>query len=285
MYVWTFGEGDFGKLGLGHTTTKSTPQLVESMCNIGIKTVGCGTNLTVFLTMSGKVYICGIDRIPWQQHYAEHSDYKPQLMKGLSDYVVEDIAVGTEHVLLLTKCGKVFGWGMNSDDQLGTSQVTLLREPELISDLLDKGIKQISTGRTHSAACTSPPLPRRIPGITRSLTFDIPNEIPQQYDCLKDISIKSIQSRLIFLHDFSDKLYSCWSLMPLCSQQIDFKLPPVENLTSHKLKPLLAPRVYTLPLVRCIGKTMVQGRNYGPQVTVRRLTYKGKSQIDFIHIT
>lgn len=39
MLVWAFGEGDFGKLGLGHTTTKSTPQLVETMCNIGIKKV------------------------------------------------------------------------------------------------------------------------------------------------------------------------------------------------------------------------------------------------------
>lgn len=39
MSVWTFGEGDYGKLGLGHVTTKSTPQLVETLCNIGIKKV------------------------------------------------------------------------------------------------------------------------------------------------------------------------------------------------------------------------------------------------------
>lgn len=38
-----------------------------------------------------------------------------------------------------------------------------------------------------------------------------------------------------------------------------------------QLRPLLAPRVYTLPLVRAIGRTMVQGRNYGPQITVKRL--------------
>lgn len=25
--VWAFGDGDYGKLGLGHTTTKSTPQV------------------------------------------------------------------------------------------------------------------------------------------------------------------------------------------------------------------------------------------------------------------
>lgn len=39
MNVWTFGEGDYGKLGLGHTLTKSLPQLVETLCNICIKKV------------------------------------------------------------------------------------------------------------------------------------------------------------------------------------------------------------------------------------------------------
>ncbi len=42
-------------------------------------------------------------------------------------------------------------------------------------------------------------------------------------------------------------------------------------LMEGHLRPLLAPRVYTLPMVRSIGRTMVQGKNYGPQVTVKRL--------------
>lgn len=53
----------FVTVGLGHTTTKSIPQKVESLSWTGIKKVGCGTNLTVFLTKSGKLYVCGIDRV------------------------------------------------------------------------------------------------------------------------------------------------------------------------------------------------------------------------------
>lgn len=67
MLAWTFGEGDYGKLGLGHTQTKSFPQKVEAMTNVGIKKVGCGTNLTIFLTRNGEIYICGIERSPWIQ--------------------------------------------------------------------------------------------------------------------------------------------------------------------------------------------------------------------------
>ena len=43
------------------------------------------------------------------------------------------------------------------------------------------------------------------------------------------------------------------------------------GLSQSKLRMLLAPRVYTLPMVRAIGRTMVQGKNYGPQIIVKRL--------------
>ncbi|KAF5282986.1 hypothetical protein FQA39_LY04857 [Lamprigera yunnana] len=274
--VWTFGEGEYGKLGLGHTTTKLTPQRVEALASFQIKKVSCGSNLTVFLTVDGRIFVCGVDRVPWQTHTRERSDYKPQELQGLSEYFIEDFALGTEHVLFLTNCEKVLGWGLNSEGQLGFPHTSLIRDPEVIPDLLNKGIRQISTGRTHSAAWTALPLPQRVPGITRSLSFGLPSDVPTQYTHLQGLSMKAIQSRLKLLHGFSDKLYSCWTLIPLSSQQNNVKIPPLEGLTSSKLRPLLAPRVYTLPLVRCIGKTMVQGRNYGPQVTVRRIANKGR---------
>lgn len=278
LMVFTFGEGDYGKLGLGSTSTKYIPQKVESMCNIGIKKVSCGTFMTVFLTKDGKVFVCGIDRVPWLTNLGERTDYKPHQLTSLSEFFIEECAVGTEHALFLSACGKVFAWGMNSEGQLGLPHTSLIRKPEIIAELTNKGIKQISTGRTHSAAWTASPLPQRIPGLTRSLTFGLPLEIPTQYGYLQGMKLEDIQARLKFLYSFSDKLYSCWNLMPLCTQQIDLQTPPLQGLVSPKLRCLLAPRVYTLPLVRCIGKTMVQGRNYGPQVTVRRIGEKGNLQ-------
>ncbi|XP_060527187.1 probable E3 ubiquitin-protein ligase HERC1 [Cylas formicarius] len=275
--VWTFGEGDHGKLGIGHTTTKSTPQRVETVCGVGVKKVGCGTNLTVFLTRHGKLYVCGIDRMPWHALTHDRASYLPHPLDALADYFVEDFAVGTEHVLILTRCGKVLGWGMNTEGQCGLAHVSLVREPEVIAELTDKGVRQISTGRTHSAAWTAAPLPRRVPGVTQSLTFGLPAEIPSQYNHLQNLSIKAIQARLKFLYDFSDKLYSCWSLVPLgVAQQTEFDIAPLAGLVSAKLRPLLAPRVYTLPFVRCIGKTMVQGKNYGPPIVVRRISQEGR---------
>lgn len=58
------------------------------------------------------------------------------------------------------------------------------------------------------------------------------------------------------------------------------QIPPYVWLGSPQLRALLSPRVYTLPLVRCIGRTMVQGRNYGPQVTARRLATRKCPAVD-----
>lgn len=238
--------------------------------------MGCGSNMTLFLTTSGKIFVCGIVRSPWHTAVRERADYRPQQLLGLENYVMEDFAIGTEHVLFLTKCDKVLGWGMNTEGQLGLSHPSLVKLPEIIHELSNKGIKQISTGRTHSAACTALPLPIRKPGTTRSLTFGLPPEIPPQYDLLRDLPIRSIQERLRFLYNFSDKLYSCWTFIPLGVQQNEMQMPPLEGFISPKLRPLLAPRVYTLPFVRCIGKTMVQGKNYGPQIVVRRISQEGE---------
>lgn len=231
--------------------------------------------MTLFLTFCGKVYVCGTDRSPWLTTVRERTDHLPHQLMGLAKYSIEDFSIGTEHVLFLTKCDKVLGWGMNTEGQLGLSHPSMVKDPEVINELSNKGIKQISTGRTHSAAWTALPFPSRTPGTIGNLSFGIPSGIPPEYDLLQEVPIKSIQERLKLLYNFSDKVYSCWTLIPLGIQQSEMHFPPLEGLISPKLRSLLAPRVYTLPFVRCIGKTMVQGKNYGPQIVVRRINQEG----------
>lgn len=55
------------------------------------------------------------------------------------------------------------------------------------------------------------------------------------------------------------------------------------GIVQGQLRPLLAPRVYTLPMVRSIGKTMVQGKNYGPQITVKRISTRSVLSASQIH--
>ena len=57
--VWSFGDGDYGKLGLGNTAGRSSPAEIEALRGIGVKRVLAGTQFSVVLTKAGKVYTFG----------------------------------------------------------------------------------------------------------------------------------------------------------------------------------------------------------------------------------
>ena len=272
--VWAFGDGDYGKLGLGNSLSKSTPQKVEHMCGESIKKVCCGTQFTVFLTKSGKVYTCGMDRLIGQPESRSRSHNRPQPIQALANQVIIDIAVGSEHTLALASFGDVWGWGVNGDGQLGLGNTAAVKEPQLIWTLSGKGIKQISAGRSHSAAWTAPPLSPGAPGTPAPVQLGVPSAIPPQYPLLSTKSTALLCARLSLLHQFSDLLYASWKLIPLHPRRFS-QVEGISSVTCASVRSLVSPRVYTLPLVRCLGRTMVQGRNYGPQVTVKRISTRG----------
>uniref|UniRef100_A0A8C6ERW4 HECT-type E3 ubiquitin transferase n=1 Tax=Marmota marmota marmota TaxID=9994 RepID=A0A8C6ERW4_MARMA len=277
--VWAFGDGDYGKLGLGNSTAKSSPQKVDVLCGIGIKKVACGTQFSVALTKDGHVYTFGQDRLIGLPEGRARNHNRPQQIPVLAGVVIEDVAVGAEHTLALASTGDVYAWGSNSEGQLGLGHTNHVREPTLVTVLQGKNIRQISAGRCHSAAWTAPPVPPRAPGVSVPLQLGLPDTVPPQYGALREVSIHTVRARLRLLYHFSDLMYSSWRLLNLS--------PNNQNSTSHynagtwgivqgQLRPLLAPRVYTLPMVRSIGKTMVQGKNYGPQITVKRISTRGR---------
>uniref|UniRef100_A0A5F7ZHC8 HECT and RLD domain containing E3 ubiquitin protein ligase family member 1 n=1 Tax=Macaca mulatta TaxID=9544 RepID=A0A5F7ZHC8_MACMU len=277
--VWAFGDGDYGKLGLGNSTAKSSPQKIDVLCGIGIKKVACGTQFSVALTKDGHVYTFGQDRLIGLPEGRARNHNRPQQIPVLAGMIIEDVAVGAEHTLALASNGDVYAWGSNSEGQLGLGHTNHVREPTLVTGLQGKNIRQISAGRCHSAAWTAPPVPPRAPGVSVPLQLGLPDTLPPQYGALREVSIHTVRARLRLLYHFSDLMYSSWRLLNLS--------PNNQNSTSHynagtwgivqgQLRPLLAPRVYTLPMVRSIGKTMVQGKNYGPQITVKRISTRGR---------
>ena len=57
-----FGDGDHGKLGLGHCTSKSTPTIIDALSGKNAKKIvkiGAGKHFSVFLTEHGQVLTCG----------------------------------------------------------------------------------------------------------------------------------------------------------------------------------------------------------------------------------
>ncbi|XP_037548156.1 probable E3 ubiquitin-protein ligase HERC1 [Nematolebias whitei] len=280
MIVWAFGDGDYGKLGTGSSTAKYYPQKVEQLCNKRIKKICCGTQFSVALACDGHVYTFGQERLIGLPDSMLKNKSSPQVVPSLEGVFIEDIAVGCEHGLALSTTGDVYAWGCNSEGQLGLGHSNPVKEPALVTALQGKNIRQISAGRCHSSAWTTPTTPIKSSGGSGLLQLGLPQAVPPQYNTLKDCSPDILSVRLRVLHHFSDLMYKSWRLLNL-----DTKKPMSTSRYSSgtaaiirgELRGLLSPKVNTLPLVRSIGRTMTQGKTYGPQITVKRISTRGRS--------
>lgn len=72
-------------------------------------------------------------------------------------------------------------------------------------------------------------------------------------------------------------LTASWHL-PLCQVLASRYSSGTAAIVQGQLRGLLSPKVNTLPLVRSIGRTMTQGKTYGPQITVKRISTRWRTQ-------
>uniref|UniRef100_A0A7N8XV71 HECT-type E3 ubiquitin transferase n=1 Tax=Mastacembelus armatus TaxID=205130 RepID=A0A7N8XV71_9TELE len=290
MVVWAFGDGDYGKLGTGSSTAKYYPHVmrntlyntikVEQLCNKGIKKVSCGTQFSVALACDGHVYTFGQERLIGLPDFMLKNKSCPQVVPSLEGLFIEDIAVGCEHVLALSSTGDVYAWGCNSEGQLGLGHANPVKEPTLITVLQGKNIRQISAGRCHSSAWTTPSTSVKNSGGSGNFQLGLPQLVPPQYNTLKDCSPDDLSMRLRVLYQFSDLMYKSWRLLNLDaknSMSTSRYSSGTAAIVRGELRGLLSPKVNTLPLVRSIGRTMTQGKTYGPQITVKRISTRGRS--------
>uniref|UniRef100_A0A9J8CIV4 HECT-type E3 ubiquitin transferase n=1 Tax=Cyprinus carpio carpio TaxID=630221 RepID=A0A9J8CIV4_CYPCA len=279
LTVWAFGDGDYGKLGIGPCTVKCYPQKVEALCNKGIKKVGCGTHFSVVLAKDGHVYTFGQERLIGLPDSMLKNHNRPQILPALEGVFIEDIAVGCEHILALSNTGDVYAWGCNCEAQLGLGHSNPVKEPTLVTALQGKNIRQISAGRCHTSAWTTPALSTRASGCS-GIQLGLPQSVPPQYNALKDFSPEVLNTRLRVLYHFSDLMYKSWRLLnldPRSQVNASRYSSGTAAIVQGQLRGLLSPKVNTLPLVRTIGRTMTQGKTYGPQITVKRISTRGRS--------
>lgn len=57
--VWSWGDGDYGKLGRGGSDGCKTPKIVEKLQDLDIVKVCCGSQFSLALTKDGQVYTWG----------------------------------------------------------------------------------------------------------------------------------------------------------------------------------------------------------------------------------
>uniref|UniRef100_A0A3B5ANJ8 HECT-type E3 ubiquitin transferase n=1 Tax=Stegastes partitus TaxID=144197 RepID=A0A3B5ANJ8_9TELE len=153
--VWSWGDGDYGKLGRGGSDGCKTPKLVEKLQDLDIVKVCCGSQFSVALTKDGQVYTWGKGDNQRLGHGTDEHVRYPKLLDSLQGKKVVDVAVGSTHCLALTDDGEVHSWGSNDKLQHFDTLFSNKKQPKALPGLNSKHIVGISCGPGQSFAWSS----------------------------------------------------------------------------------------------------------------------------------
>ncbi|ONK67499.1 uncharacterized protein A4U43_C05F680, partial [Asparagus officinalis] len=150
--LFTWGDGDKGRLGHGDKEPKLVPTCVAALVEPNFCQVACGHTMTVALASSGHVYTMGSS--VYGQLGNPHADGKlPARVEGkLLKNFVEEISCGAYHVAVLTSRTEVYTWGKGANGRLGHGDTNDRSSPSLVDALKDKQVRSIVCGANFTAA-------------------------------------------------------------------------------------------------------------------------------------
>ncbi|KAK7877601.1 hypothetical protein WMY93_031686 [Mugilogobius chulae] len=159
--VWSWGDGDYGKLGRGGSDGCKVPMKIDSLTGLGVVKVECGSQFSVALTKSGSVYTWGKGDYHRLGHGSDDHVRRPRQVQGLQGKKVIAIATGSLHCVCCTEDGEVYTWGDNDEGQLGDGTTNAIQRPRLVAALQGKKINRVACGSAHTLAWSTikPPVP------------------------------------------------------------------------------------------------------------------------------
>jgi alpha-tubulin suppressor-like RCC1 family protein len=116
--VYTWGSNYLGQIGCGDNNNKSVPTKVKGLNENKIKMISCGFNHSMALTESGCVYSWGYNEFGQLGIANQIYSNSPKQIE-MKDMIIDKIACGHSHSLLLTNNGVIYAFGDNSLGQIG----------------------------------------------------------------------------------------------------------------------------------------------------------------------
>nr|XP_054306418.1 E3 ubiquitin-protein ligase HERC2-like isoform X3 [Pongo pygmaeus] len=144
--VWSWGDGDYEKLGRGGSDGCKTPKLIEKLQDLDVVKVRCGSQFSIALMKSGQVYSWRKGDNQRLGHRTEEHVRYPKLLEGLQGKKVIDVAAGSTHCLALTEDSEVHSWRSNDQCQHFDTLCVTKPEPAALPGLDAKHIVGITCG-------------------------------------------------------------------------------------------------------------------------------------------
>ncbi|RMC06696.1 hypothetical protein DUI87_16137 [Hirundo rustica rustica] len=261
--VWSWGDGDYGKLGRGGSDGCKVPMKIDSLTGLGVVKVECGSQFSVALTKSGAVYTWGKGDYHRLGHGSDDHVRRPRQVQGLQGKKVIAIATGSLHCVCCTEDGEVYTWGDNDEGQLGDGTTNAIQRPRLVAALQGKKINRVACGSAHTLAwSTSKP----------ANAGKLPTQVPMEYNHLQEIPIISLRNRLLLLHHISELFCPCIPMFDLEGRLEETGQGP--SVGFDTLRGILISQGKEAAFRKVVQATMVRDRQHGPVVELNRIQVK-----------
>ncbi|XP_058465564.1 probable E3 ubiquitin-protein ligase HERC2 [Malaya genurostris] len=252
--VYSWGDGDYGKLGRGGSDGCKIPMKIESLAGLGVVKVECGSQFSVALTRSGSVYTWGKGDYHRLGHGNTDHVRRPKKVAALQGKKIISIATGSLHCVACSDSGEVFTWGDNDEGQLGDGTVTAIQRPRLVQSLQGKHIVKVICGSAHTLALSTYQL---------SEAVRPPPSPPLEYDLVREIAPEVLHARLVLLHHFSELICPCLAMLPISGE-----------LSLGALKDILVYSIKEAGFRKVIQTTMIRDKPHGPVIELNRIQVK-----------
>ncbi|XP_054155256.1 RCC1 and BTB domain-containing protein 1-like [Oppia nitens] len=149
--IYSWGYNNNGELGIGTTVNSNRPNLIDGLVGKRIVDISCGYDHSLALTATGDVYSWG-DNSYGQLGNGNNFDIQsvPHKVKGFDSQEVIQISCGYYHSMAITKAGHVYGWGYNSEGELGLGNDISQTIPTKINIMNGVIINKVVCGQYHS---------------------------------------------------------------------------------------------------------------------------------------
>eukprot|EP00898_Chlorokybus_atmophyticus_P004696 jgi/Chlat1/5227/Chrsp33S05078 len=145
--VYSWGWGDFGRLGHGNSSDVFIPQPVQLFSGIPISNIVCGDCHCMALTPSGVVYSWGRNQNGQLGIGNTMDQATPTIIPYFKDKPVAFMGCGAEHSVAADTSGKVYG-------NLGLGDREDRHTPHSVPGMEGENIKIVACGWRHTIAVT-----------------------------------------------------------------------------------------------------------------------------------
>ena len=150
--VYSFGHGDWGRLGHGDATHQYTPRRIEALHGVRACGVAAGGAVSLVVSVTGRVYSFGLGGHGALGHGDLLEQHTPRLVEALRGVRVSAVEAGMQHSLALSD-GKVYSFGIGLAGRLGHGDEEHTSTPRVVVGL--RGVRAIAAGTFTSLAVDS----------------------------------------------------------------------------------------------------------------------------------